>query len=96
MFDGNGGRPRGHLVPKDLPAFLSGPLVQGDDEGLAFVVPVDDQRLSVQDRRAPFPMAVSGLHHPQLLLPLHFAVRTQAEKTLGPEVRHDSLAVGQR
>src|SRR5262249_54401816 len=41
------------LRTRRAPAFLAGLLVERDEERVALVVPVEDEQIAVQDRRAP-------------------------------------------
>ena len=50
VLDHDGRGPRGDLVALELPSLFARSFVQRDDKGLAFVVPVDDQRVAVKRR----------------------------------------------
>ena len=78
---------------RSAPTLRAGLLVQRDDEGRAFVVPGDDDRVAVEGRGAPFAEAPAGLHLAQVLLPDQLPVHVQAIDAAGAEVGDDALAV---
>jgi hypothetical protein len=93
VFDHQRCGPRRLLVPRDFPALLPGELVEGIEEGTAFVIPVHDQRVTVKYGRTAFAMRVQRLHLPEIQLPFHSAVGIEAIKSARTEEGVDELSV---
>ena len=88
------GGPRRHHVTFNLPAFFSGPFVEGNEERLAFAIPVDDERVAIKGRGTALAVAVGGMQLAQVGRPLEIAVEIETVKAPGAEIGEETLAVG--
>ena len=94
-YDEGRGPRRGFVAP-DLPALLARSLVECDDERVALVIPVDDDRVSVHDRRGTFAELVACAHVAEVLVPDQLAVLVQTVQPARAEEGPHVLAVGDR
>ena len=66
------------FVARDFPALFAGAFVEGVEEGVAFMIPADDQRVAVKHGRTAFAVGMEGLHPAEVLLPFQLAVQVEA------------------
>ncbi len=88
--------PRRHLITLAPPTRLSGPLVQHLDERWPLVIPVDHERVAVNDRRRALAEAAACRHVAEVTLPQLPAVEVVAVDTARAERDEERLAVGCR
>ena len=60
------------------------------------MVPVDDQRVAMENRRASFAMAMLALHHSQVSFPDNRPLHVQAIDAAGSEKSENMLPIGYR
>ena len=96
MLDDERWRPRGYLVASRPPEFVAGRFIEGHNERLTFVVPLDDQPIVVEDERRAFAKLEDLAHLAQILFPDEIPVEVIAIQTPGAEIGKDVLAVGDR
>ena len=89
-------RPRGLLVALLPPELAAGLPVEGDDERVALVVPLDEQPVPIEGGRAALPEGQLDRHVAEVLLPEDLAVRVERVEAARAEVGEDDLAVGHR
>src|SRR5262245_45211055 len=94
MFDDDWRGPGSVFSASHAPALLSGAFIKGDEERLAFVIPVDNQRVPVQGRRTTFTVPVLAVHFAEVFLPKKFAGGVQAVEAVGAEEGEDERAIG--
>ena len=71
-------------------------LVEDRDERVAFVVPVDDEPVTVEGRRAALAVLAPRPHDPELLGPDDLSIPVQTVETAGAKTRVDALSIGDR
>jgi hypothetical protein len=86
--------PRSFFIARRSPKFVAGFLVECRDEARPFVIPIDDDRVAEQGRRAPFPKRKLRLHPAQVLFPLQIPIHVVAMQSARAEIGDDILAVG--
>src|SRR5262245_24269461 len=94
MFDDDGRGPGSVFGASHAPPLLSGALIEGDEERLVFVIPIDDQRVPVQGRGTPFTVPVLAVHLAEVLFPKELAGGVQAIEAVRTEEGEDERAVG--
>ena len=87
-------RPRVDLGAVLAPELLSGALVESGDERLALVIPLDDEAIAEERRRAAFAERVAHLLVAEILLPDELAVHVVGVVPERVERRDHVLAVG--
>ena len=92
--DGRG--PARLLFPGLPPQFVSVSFIERHQERVAFVIPVDDQSVTVEGGRAAFAVLSTRAHDPEVLGPDDLSGPAHAVHAAGPEARVDVFAVGHR
>lgn len=93
-FHDEGSGPGGDFVAFRFPELFAGGFIEGVDEGVAFVIPVDDEFVAVEDGGTAFAVGVEGLHFAEILLPEDGAFEIQAVEAARTEEGVEVLAIG--
>src|SRR5688572_19582392 len=94
MFHDDRRGPGSVFSASHAPALLSGALIEGDEERLVFVIPIDDQRVPVQGRGTTFTVPVLAVHLAEVFFPKKLAAGVQAIEAVGAEEGEDERAIG--
>src|SRR5206468_598337 len=86
--------PGGALITRLAPQLLAGLRVQGDDEVVSFMVPVDDDRVPVKRGRTAFAEAQGDAHIAKILAPLELSGHIVAIQPARAEISEDMLPIG--
>ena len=97
VFRDQGRGPGAPLVPVPAPQLLTRVFVQGENEGLALMVEVEDQGVAVKNRRRALTETVAHSHlHAEVLFPGRLPVQVVDVEAPGTEEGVDVTAVGGR